>query len=441
MPYPNTPLDVLDLLATTPGKLDKRRLMQEHDSPELRKLLVYAVSPYINFGVQKLPEVGLATRNPAPEFDEFFELADRLAARTLTGNAAKNTLTEFFQRCSPQERLHFGGVLTKKLRCGVDTAINDVWPGTIPVFDPALAEDWFKSAEKANGKHVQFPKLQSMKLDGMRAIALHDGNLWRLYSREGRPIEGMPHILQDLAEYGNPHHVYDGELYSHEIVTQKGFPFLIGLLKRQDWDHTQMKGKEAEKVRTLVPWRDKVEYHIFDRVTKAGWDTQTNNETQYDRLMSLKVLVDEMRQAGATSLQYVKHFVVNNLEDAKARNAEFLMMGFEGSMLKDPKAPYKFGRGTQWLKYKLFQDGEFEVTGTYEGEGKWANSLGGFFVKTAGGQEFKCGGGRISMEDRNELWATREEHVGKMATIRYFELTPDEVPRFPIFHAFREGNE
>lgn len=435
------PLDVLDMLAAEPGKNEKRRLMQEHDSPELRKLLILATSPFINFGVQKLPQVEPA-KNSQIDLPYFFDMADKLARRELTGNAAKHFLEATWRLCDAQQQLHFGGVITKKLRCGVDTAVNDVWPGSIPVFTPALAEDWHKTAAKKNAeKHCSFPKLVSVKLDGMRAIALHDGESWGLFSREGRPIVGMPHVIAQLEAYANPTKVYDGELYSHDVVTQKGFPFLIGLLKRQSWELDDYRGKERTKVETLLSWRDRVEYHIFDAVSKSQWDRQQVTPNQYDRLVSLKVEVEDMQKAGATALQYVKHMVARSLEEATEINKQFLLEGFEGSMLKCPKQPYKFGRGTQWLKLKMFLDGEYEIIGSYMGEGKWAGSLGGFFMKTPEGKEFKCGGGRISMEERDELWASRDQHLGKMATIRYFELTPDGIPRFPIFHYFREGSE
>lgn len=427
-------LEVLDLIEVTSGKLEKRRILSENDSPLLRKLLIYAVSPYINFNLQKVEHD--SKEGPGQGLEAFFVLADKLAKRELTGNAKLNALNHFLAGTNYLERKWFVRVLTKNLRAGVDTAINDVWPGSIPEFNPALAEDYFKSVEtpKKAAKNNQFPKLQSIKLDGMRALAIHDEGQWGLYSREGRPIVGMPHIIEALNNHGNPEKVYDGELYSHKVILEKGFPFLTGLLKRQSWDLDDFTGRERERVKGLIPWRDQIEYHLFDWVSKEGWENQLFQTNQYKRLAELKLEVAAMVNS---PLQYVQHHIVKDLDTAIQNNTKYLLEGFEGSMLKDPNAPYKFGRGAQWQKYKTFQDSEFLIVGTYEGEGKWENSLGGFHMVTPDGKQFDCGGGRISKEERDDLWEIREMLPGHSATVRFFELSPDGVPRFPIFHGIR----
>ena len=30
------------------------------------------------------------------------------------------------------------------------------------------------------------------------------------------------------------------------------------------------------------------------------------------------------------------------------------------------------------------------------------------------------------------LWALRDQYVGRQVTVRYFERTPDNIPRFPV---------
>jgi hypothetical protein len=36
-----------------------------------------------------------------------------------------------------------------------------------------------------------------------------------------------------------------------------------------------------------------------------------------------------------------------------------------------------------------------------------------------------------TQEYLSELWEQRDELIGKFATVKYFNLTPDGVPRFP----------
>jgi ATP-dependent DNA ligase len=249
----------------------------------------------------------------------------------------------------------------------------------------------------------------------------------------------MGHIQQDLMRYGDRETVYDGELYSHEVVTQKGFPYLIGLLKRQDWDPANYSPKERQKISDQLVWKDLVQLHIFDCVSKTDWDTETNNETLLIRLSKVKAVTDKAKKPNpATSLVYVPHEEVNTIEEVESINGLFIADGYEGSMLKDPEAPYKFKRSHGWLKYKHFQTEEYEITGYYPGEGKWSGTLGGLTMKTTDEHKFRCGGGRISKKERDELWDIIDTITGKKATVRFFELTPDGIPRFPVFIIVRD---
>ena len=56
------------------------------------------------------------------------------------------------------------------------------------------------------------------------------------------------------------------------------------------------------------------------------------------------------------------------------------------------------------------------------------NNDGDRFYSTANGNE----------EYMTELWNRREELIGKQATVKYFELTVDGVPRFPKIIGIRD---
>lgn len=438
------PLDTLDLLARTPGKLDKRQILRDHESPELKQLLTLALSPYINFGFATLPDSPLVPAGPRGEDDDivltsFFELAEKFRTRQLTGNNAQVALLGLLSVATEQQRLWFGRILTKDLRAGVDTAVNDVWPGTIPEFNVQLAEDWFKSTStpKKAAKYGWFPKLVSPKLDGMRAIALHTGTGFGLFSREGRAITGMDHLLPVLDACLDRDWVYDGELYHHDLVRSKGFPYLIGLIKRPTWDVSGRSPKDRDRITAMLPDRDRIQYHLFDLVPRLDWDRSRPGAHQTERLTDLK---HYLARHPVEALQWVEHRRVDDLETLQALNGKYLELGYEGSMIKDPGAPYMYTRTPAWLKYKQFQDGEFTITGTYEGApgSKWRGSLGGLNLLTPDGQPFSCGGGRITEEYRQQLWINRDRLIGLKATVRFFELSPDGIPRFPVLICIRD---
>jgi hypothetical protein len=43
-----------------------------------------------------------------------------------------------------------------------------------------------------------------------------------------------------------------------------------------------------------------------------------------------------------------------------------------------------------------------------------------------------------TQEYLSELWSQRDDLIGKQATIKYFNLTPDGVPRFPKVIGIRD---
>lgn len=45
----------------------------------------------------------------------------------------------------------------------------------------------------------------------------------------------------------------------------------------------------------------------------------------------------------------------------------------------------------------------------------------------------------LADEQNKAIWLDKESVVGKLATIKYQELTPDGIPRFGVFKAIRDG--
>lgn len=142
---------------------------------------------------------------------------------------------------------------------------------------------------------------------------------------------------------------------------------------------------------------------------------------------------------------------------------QMLTFGYEGLILRDPSAPYKFGRSTAregyLLKLKRFTDAEFEVIGFEErmhnGNEATKNELGrtkrssckagkvgrgdlGALVLKGDGFTFNCGAG-FTDEERAYLWSIREHGlVGRLAKIKFFQIGMKDAPRHPVFLGWRD---
>ena len=98
---------------------------------------------------------------------------------------------------------------------------------------------------------------------------------------------------------------------------------------------------------------------------------------------------------------------------------------------------YEYKRSKSLLKRKEFQDGEYTILGWKEGVGNRAGTIGHLNFETEDGIKFSSNV-KGNFEYLSELLKQGDNLVGKLATIKYFNLTPSEVPRFSYVIAIRD---
>jgi DNA ligase-1 len=91
------------------------------------------------------------------------------------------------------------------------------------------------------------------------------------------------------------------------------------------------------------------------------------------------------------------------------------------------------------LKLKDFQDAEYRICAVIDGAGS-DRDLAIFVLDNGHGLQFNCRP-EGSQENRADLYKNREKLIGKYLTVRYFELSKDKVPIFPVGVGIREYGE
>jgi len=136
-------------------------------------------------------------------------------------------------------------------------------------------------------------------------------------------------------------------------------------------------------------------------------------------------------------------------------------LGYEGIILRDPEAPYKFGRSTVkeqfLLKVKRFIDQDAEIIGVVEemfnGNEEQTNELGRTKRSTSAaglsgkgsmgalhvrdlvtGIDFHIGTG-FTAADRAAMWATPP--IGELCKYKHFPVGQKDKPRHPVFIGLR----
>jgi DNA ligase-1 len=183
------------------------------------------------------------------------------------------------------------------------------------------------------------------------------------------------------------------------------------------------RGKFAETisvVKTLNSgdaWKQ-VKYEVFDAPSVPGGFEE--------RIAKAKELIRNAPYALMLDQEVCKGFA-----HLKSELKRIEALGGEGLMLREPGSKYEAQRSHSLLKVKTFFDAEAEVIGHMPGKGRLKGMTGGLICQLPNGVQFNIGSGISDAIRRNP------PPVGTQVTFRYFELSKDQVPRFPIFIAAR----
>jgi DNA ligase-1 len=234
-------------------------------------------------------------------------------------------------------------------------------------------------------------------------------------SREGNEFVSCPHISKLLNPFLDENIVVDGELYNHDL--KNDFNKIISLVKKTK--PTAKELAESEKI---------IQYHVFDII----FLDQPNLEYS-KRLEKLKELVIKVN---SPKIVLVQVDIIKGFDEVEPALQRYIESGYEGSMVRNLKAPYEHKRSRNILKYKLFQDAEYEIIDVIEGDGNRSGMMGSIILKNENGTTFDASA-RGNQEFFIDLLVNKANYIGSNATLRYQNLTPDGVPRFGVVIAIR----
>lgn len=287
-------------------------------------------------------------------------------------------------------------------------------------------------ASTAQLSKLRFPLYASPKLDGIRAV-VRDGVV---VSRNLKQVPNL-HVQKTfgLVELAG----LDGEL-------------VVGSPTAPDAFRTTSSGVMS------IGGRPDVAFHVFDCV----YDPRAPFVERQDRARELV--------AEYEGVILVEQRLVFNMPELLILEEDYLNAGYEGLMLRDGQAPYKFGRGTvtaqDLLKLKRFEDSEAVVIGFEELQHNsneattndvgirsrstakaglvGRETLGALRVRGITGHfagcEFNVGTG-LDAATRELIWTMREVWLGRVIKYKYFPIGSKDAPRFPVFLGERSTSD
>lgn len=243
----------------------------------------------------------------------------------------------------------------------------------------------------------------SPKLDGIRAYWDGVGTLW---SRQGNAFAKAPPEYIALLPQGVP---LDGELY-------------LGAGRFND---------TVRAVKGHAGWDD-LRYVVFDTPPLIANSPVEATFKYEDRMrFAARFWHDVVPLTQCTGIDHVWQA----LREAEAE-------GLEGVMLRQPGSLYEGKRSRTLLKVKSFHDLEALVTGHVAGKGKHVGRLGALscvrVADTGAGTRLEKLPGFEVGTGFSDAQREAPPAVGTVITVRYQELTPAGVPRFPVFVSERD---
>jgi DNA ligase-1 len=218
-------------------------------------------------------------------------------------------------------------------------------------------------------------------------------------------------------------------------------------------DFMKYPSKDTYKMTTkIISTKDEVKegvcLNVFDGMSLKEWKQKKCSDDYRQRHRFVEGL---LRYSKSDALSFVKD-VYTGYDVSKI---EELMKGvvriedWEGLVIKFTDSLYEWKRSKNWLKVKAFDEMDLIIKGCEEGSNSLVGKLGALICEvehpTLGHIEAKVGSG-YSEEERNRFWSMRDNLVGRVVSVQYFEQTVNSTTgtkslRFPVFLEIKEEGQ
>lgn len=290
----------------------------------------------------------------------------------------------------------------------------------------------------------------SVKMDGIRCLALPDG---RLVSRTFKeiPNRNLLEYLHKLREFCIERGiVFDGELWHPELPFNK----IISAIMSQNKN---------------LP--DGLSYYIFDVMSTEEWNGKGKITGEFF-LTRYKWYCSLLRNGQFPHVRGVGHDVIMDEKRLMKLFEAILKVGGEGLMLRRLNGYYKHGRCTihedNMLKLKLFVEEDAQVIGWKrhtridhervireynefghpksvhrKGERIEVDAIGSLEIRLEDGRTCFIGGfdERGGRKDRYVLWKQRDKLIGRWVRFKHMAIGAVRKPRMGVFLDWRDPKE
>lgn len=410
--------ELFDKIANTSGKNDKIKIIKQNKDNELFvECLKFLLDSDIVTGLSK-KKINKKVAVMGYRLETIEEAMEYLKQHNSGKDSDIAMIKDF---CDRQEgcKLFCEGLFTKSLKIGVDVkGVNKAIPNLIQQHQVMLAS-------KFEGK-LKGEVSMSLKLDGIRNSAMIENGRIIHKSRQGKVVEGLNQINQALNELELDGYFIDGELIriNHDnIPSDENFRLTTTVV------NSKSDNKEG------------LEFVVFDMTPIEDYHRGKCDMTYIERLK----LMEEKIGNGNKFIRLVpKYGITKDVDEIYDKLNEVVNRQLEGLMLNTLNGKYEFGkRPKSIMKVKKFQDGDVLVTDVIEGDGRLVGTLGKIEVQFKYKDKIYTNyvGSGFSDSERSYYWEHKDELIGKVITISYFEISTNKQGEYGFRFPTWKGRE
>lgn len=272
--------------------------------------------------------------------------------------------------------------IDKGYRLSIEEAKLNIGMNSMDLLKPMLAQRF----DKISGIDYSNCFIQ-MKYNGHRCIITNTGEEIIAYSRNGKPIESIGHILKSIKL--RPGQTLDGELYIHNTPLQD----LGSLIRRKQPDSVML------------------QYVVYDYMADISYQHRLDILQYNDWGDNITIAPTKIWTPGII----LKDELDESIHD-----------GYEGLILRHGDKGYEAGkRSNSLVKVKKCMDQEFLVINILPSKDGWA-----ILECNVGTKSFRVSAPG-TIENKYHIYNNKEKYIGRWITVEFFEWTNDGKPFHP----------